>query len=233
MKIGADGWLEAVADGLPPVLKVPSVRTTELAVDIPGPQGLVWHWTGGHSRSTTFAKALADEIRTFDKAKDRPASWHVLIAKDGTIIQSIPFNRGAWHVGKPGRIAGRLHANINRATVGCELVNAGKLEQVGGRFYCWPFWLHPDHPEQGPDQKLEIEPARAIQVADGWYDDFPIEQRQAGQRLAQALALRYGLSRADTAWGHVDFDAPRKMDPGPLWRERYLPLILDGTFGAL
>ncbi len=240
MKVGADGWLEATAEGLPPILRIPSSRTTELEVGIPGPLGLVWHWTGGHSRSTTFAKALADEIRTFDRAKDRAASWHVLIAKDGTVIQSVPFTKGSWHVGKPGRIAGRLFGNINRATVGCELVNAGKLELVGGKFYCWPYWLNPDHHAAGPDPKLEIVTERAVHVDGalagdqaGWYDDFPMEQRLAAQRLAQALALRFKLSREDTAWGHVDFDPTRKVDPGPLWRKRYLPIILNNTFGAL
>ena len=239
MKVGPDGWLVEDAEGLPPVLRVPSVRTADLASDIPNPLGLVWHWTGGHARNTIYAKALADEIRTFDRTKDRAASWHVLIAKDGTILQSIPFNRGAWHVGKPGRIAGRLFGNINRATVGCELCNAGELKLIGGKFYCWPYFLHPDHPEQGPDPQLEILSDRAIHVdaaADGsleagWYDDFPREQRQAAQRLAQALALAFNIQRDDMAWGHVDFDSPRKMDPGPLWRGRYLPMLLDLTYG--
>lgn len=47
MKIDDAGWLEVIAEGLPPVVRVPSVRSGLLTDKVP--LGMVWHWTGGHS----------------------------------------------------------------------------------------------------------------------------------------------------------------------------------------
>jgi N-acetyl-anhydromuramyl-L-alanine amidase AmpD len=249
MKVDDTGWLEANASGLPPIVRVPSVRTSPLLDKFP--HGIVWHWTGGHSRSTTYAKALADEIRTFNRQSDRAASWHVAIAKDGTLIQSVPFNLGSWHVGRPGRIGakpvrsegggwdptswvgGKLVANVNSVTIGVELVNAGRLEKVGDKFYCWPFWLHTDNHGAGPDPKYEIDSARAVQTGAQWHDDYPQLQREAAQRLLTALVIKYKWTREVCGYGHVMFDPSRKEDPGPLWLDTYLPALLDGVFGPL
>jgi len=258
MKVDEAGWL-ATAAGEAPVLRVPSVRSNPLEEKLP--LGIVWHWTGGHSRNTIYAKALADEIRTFNRATDRAASWHALISKDGTIIQSVPFVAGSWHAGRPGRIGGKpaqvqthmnpvtglpdgaptwdatawpgkLYANINRVTIGIELVNAGRLEKVGEKFYCWPFWLNPDNHDAGPDPKYEIEATRAVRIEGVWFDDFPPAQREAAQRLLGALVLKYRWSRDVSQYGHLMFDPTRKEDPGPLWLGTYLPTLLDGVFGA-
>ena len=63
-------------------------------------------------------EALARHSQTYQRGIDRPASWHVLIAKDGVIYESAPFSIGTWHVGKPGLIAGQRFENINLTQVG-------------------------------------------------------------------------------------------------------------------
>lgn len=250
MIVDSAGWLQAAAEGLPPVLRVSSVRVTQL--DGQGPAGIVWHWTGGRCRSPEFAVALAEEIRNYDKTKDRAASWHVLVARDGRIFQSIPFNKGSWHVGRPGRIGappvlgpdgkwdatawpgGRLVANVNKVTVGVELENAGRLVQVAGKFYCWPFYSNPTAAGalRMPDPRLELDPSRAVKVGGAFFDDFPADQQQAALRLVQALRLKYGLARDVCRYEHRQFDPSRKEDPGDRWSLELLPGILDGAFGA-
>jgi len=248
MHIGTDGWAVEDAQGLPPLLKIPSVRTTKLAADIAGPLGIVWHWTAGPCRNPETGVLLANEIRSYNPQRDRAASWHFLVAKDGRIIQSVPTTMGSWHVGRPGRLGGkptmtsgkwdasawpgRLFANVNSASVGVELENAGRLEQVNGKFYCWPFWLDPDRPESGPDPKLEIPATRAVQHEAQWFDGFPVEQEMAASRLLQALSLRHKWTRDVAQYGHVMFDPSRKEDPGPVWLEVVLPRILDRCYGA-
>jgi len=221
-----------------------------MTLETPMPLGLVWHWTAGKCVAPGYATALAEEIRTYDKTRDRPVSWHVLIAKDGRMFQSVPFNQGSWHVGRPGRIGGapqktngfwnaatfpegKLFGNINRATIGVELENAGRLEVVDGKFYCWPYWTNPTAPAgaRTPDPTLELPESRAQMMAGTWYDTFPAPQEQAAQRLVQALAIKYKWSRSVTQYGHLMFDPGRKEDPGPLWLELALPRILDGVFG--
>lgn len=249
MLVRSDHWLEEAASGLPPLARVPSVRTS--ALQAPDPLGIIWHWTGGVCRGSGAARALAEEIRGYDRTRDRPASWHVLVAKDGTIYQSVPFNLGSWHCGRPGRVGGKpvkvggawdatawpggkLFANVNAATVGVELLNSGRLEKVGSSYYCWPYWLNPNDAAdlRQPDSKLEVDPSRAVALGSLWYDEYPPAQEQAAQRVLTALVLKYKWGRAASQYGHLHFDPARKEDPGPLWLDVVLPRILDGVFGA-
>jgi hypothetical protein len=50
--------------------------------------------------------------------------------------------------------------------------------------------------------------------------------------MLAALVTRFGWSRETCAYGHVDFDWPRKEDPGPLWKRERLPGVLDAVFGG-
>jgi N-acetyl-anhydromuramyl-L-alanine amidase AmpD len=232
MKIDSAGWLVPEA-GDPQVLKFPSSRSTQYDVATGGqPKGIVWHWTTGRCTTPQHANGLADSIRSFNKG-DVAASWHVLIAKDGRLLQSVPFERGSWHVGRPGNIGGRLYGNINRATIGVELENSGKLMQVAGKFYCWPFWLDPDAPDdlKKPDPNYSIDSARAVPQDGEFYDVFPAAQIQSASILLRTLILKFKWTRDVSAYGHSDFDSPRKIDPGPVWRSGILPTLLDELFG--
>jgi N-acetyl-anhydromuramyl-L-alanine amidase AmpD len=166
---------------------------------------------------------------------DRAASWHVLVAKDGAVFQSAPFTVGTWHVGRPGVIARRRFDNVNRATAGCELENAGRLRKIGDRYFCWPYWSNPGAPahELRADPLCAVEASRAVLVpGQGVFDAFPPEQERSAAKLLAALALRFGWTREVSAFGHRDFDSPRKEDPGPLWAGSVLPRVLDAVFGA-
>lgn len=231
MRIDEEGWLVA-QDGDPAVVRYPTVRRGPLAV--PAPLGIVWHWTGGRG-GRGFGEMLARRAQTYRRGIDRAASWHVLIAKDGAIYQSAPFWVGTWHVGRPGVLAGRRFANINRATVGCELENAGRLRNLGDRFYCWPFWSNPGAPahERRPDPRCAVDASRAMAVpGEGTFDDFPPAQVASAARMLAALVARFGWSRQASAYGHDDFDGLRKEDPGPLWKRQRLPGVLDEIFGG-
>ena len=46
---------------------------------------MVWHWTAGRC-GPRFAEALAYGIKTYTP-KDRAASWHLIIAKDGPVTE--------------------------------------------------------------------------------------------------------------------------------------------------
>lgn len=230
MRIDEQGWLVA-DEGYPTVVRHPTVRTCALAVA--EPLGMVWHWTSGRG-GPGFAERLALRIRTYRRGVDRAASWHVLIAKDGTVYQSAPFAVGTWHVGRPGVIAGRHFRNVNRATVGCELENAGRLRKFGDRFYCWPYWSNRGAPvhELRPNPRYVVDAGRAVVVpGHGTFDVFPPEQEAAAARLLAALVARFGWRREACVHGHRNFTT-NKEDPGPLWVEVVLPRVLDEVFGA-
>ena len=231
MKIDEEGWL--VAEGSEPkVVRLPTVRTYRLVV--PALLGIVWHWTSGRG-GPGFAERLARRVQTYRRGVDRPASWHVLVARDGVIYQSAPLLVGTWHVGRPGVIAGQRLDNINRATVGCELENAGRLRKIGERFYCWPFWTNPSAPvyERRPDPRCAIDTDRAIVVQGrGIFDAFSPEQQASAAAMLTALVARFSWSREVCSYGHRDFDPKRKEDPGPVWADSVLPQILNQVFGG-
>jgi N-acetyl-anhydromuramyl-L-alanine amidase AmpD len=231
MKVDGKGWL-APEEGDPIVRQVPTARTYKLTT--PTPLGIVWHYTADRG-GPGYAEALARRVQNYKRGVDRPASWHVLIAKDGTIFQSAPFSVGTWHVGRPGVIAGWRFDNINHATVGCELENAGRLRKIGDRVYCWPYFTNPDAPaaERHPDPHCAVDLERAVPTKEGLFDAFTAAQEVSATALLRALATSYHFSREVSAYGHIDFDAPRKEDPGPVWVETVLPRVLDRVFGPL
>ena len=230
MIVDDKGWLIS-ASGDPVGKQFPTVRTYELVT--PMPLGIVWHYTDGAGGSG-YAEGLARRIQTFRRDVDRPASWHILIARDGAIYQSAPFTVGTWHVGKPGGIAGRRFANINHVTVGCELENAGRLLRLGSAAYCWPYYRNPSAPpyERRPDPACVVSLDRAVATSAGLFDAYTPAQEASAAVVLRALIARYGWSRAVCAYGHVDFDAANREDPGPVWSQTVLPRVLDRVFGA-
>jgi N-acetyl-anhydromuramyl-L-alanine amidase AmpD len=158
----------------------------------------------------------------------------VLIAKDGEIFQSAPFSVGTWHVGVAGVIAGRRFPNINHATSGIELENAGRLLRLGSQAYCWPFYLDPSAPplERRIDPNCAVSLDRAVATSKGLFDGFTAAQEASAAVVLRALVTRYHWKREVCLYGHVDFDPENREDPGPIWKETILPRILDRIFGA-
>ncbi|HOW84095.1 MAG TPA: N-acetylmuramoyl-L-alanine amidase, partial [Spirochaetota bacterium] len=78
---------------------------------------LVIHYTANNS---------LDETVSWFMNPDAQASSHLVIGRDGRIVQMVAFNKKAWHAGASswGNLEG-----INRYSIGIELVNAGKLRR--------------------------------------------------------------------------------------------------------
>jgi hypothetical protein len=220
MRVDEKGWLLAEA-GDPRIVILPTVRT--YALEVKAPLGLVWHTTGGVG-GPGRAEALVRRIQTYRRGVDRPASWHFLVAKeDGTIFQSAPTTVGTWHVGAPGELAGRSFKNINHASIGVELENAGLLVERDGQFYTWPYYLPGGHT---PDPRSRIERGRVAHHEASAFDGFPDAQIFSATALATCLVRAFGWDETALCHGHADFAAPRKIDPGPLWMKDVLPRIL-------
>jgi N-acetyl-anhydromuramyl-L-alanine amidase AmpD len=216
-----DGWLQA-EEGDPPVIQVRSPKSSALAT--PGPLGVVWHWTGWLGMDpVAYCRAAA--------ASSREASWHVMVTRDGRMIQGIPFTRGSWHVGRRGRVAGQ-ERSVNGCTVGVELENAGRLKQVEGR---WRYFVGGATPWQGviPGSEAVLVPGM------GTFHDFPEAQREAAAALVAALVDEFDLEVDACSFGHIDFAAPgSREDPGPLWGCQKWPTgpalldVLERALGA-
>jgi len=159
------------------------------------PLYLVMHYTAGLTLDGTIS---------WFKTPDAKASAHIVIGRDGRIVQMVPFNRQAWHAGKShwGNLEG-----MNRYSLGIELVNAGKLRKNSvGQWLNWSKKLIPDDQVTIARHKDESSDA-------GWHEYTEV-QINAAVQVATLLHKTYNFS---DVLGHDDVSPGRKVDPGPLF----------------
>lgn len=117
----ADGWLVG-----PGVTTIPADPSWYGHVLVNGkPEGIVWHYTATEP-GTAIAMAKRRARKFGLDPDDRAASWHLSIETDGSIIQMLPLDHVAWHVGSPTakQIPGVGWGNNTCAAI--ELVGHGK-----------------------------------------------------------------------------------------------------------
>ncbi len=156
------------------------------------PEYLVIHYTAGRS--------LEESVDWLTRKESR-ASAHVVIGRDGTIVQLVSFDRVAWHAGASSW-EGRT--GLNRWSLGIELDNAGRLERQGTRWRSWFGQTYAEEDVLEATHKHGSEPA-------GWHLYTP-PQIEAAFHLSARLVERYGLR---DVIGHEDISPGRKTDPGP------------------
>jgi N-acetylmuramoyl-L-alanine amidase len=155
------------------------------------PRFLVMHFTAGRSAESS--------VRWLKNPRAK-ASAHLVIGRDGSVTQLVPFNKKAWHAGR-SRWKGLV--GLNRHSIGIELDNAGKLRRVGDG---WQTWF--GRKVHATDVVEEEHPDGRV---DGWhaYSEVQIETAIS---VGSALMERYGFS---DVLGHSDIAPRRKTDPGP------------------
>ena len=191
MIITADHWLEG-----PGITRQHLPGGNEMSIR----RALVIHFTDGATgqSSIDFWRTPAAE----------GASAHIVIERDGRIIQVRPFNRTCGHAGPPGKSrwrepkTGRFFDGLNSCSIGIELANAGK-DEPGKDAFDWakkqPGFasIRAVHRNGGPIREWE---------------SFPVDQLIACTQVAQLLVTRY---RLDDITGHDCIAPERKDDPGP------------------
>ncbi|KQX42053.1 hypothetical protein ASD04_18510 [Devosia sp. Root436] len=174
------------------------------------PKILVMHFTYGGT--------AASSAQWFKSPQNPGSSAHVVIERDGTIIQCVDFNTVAWHAGKSkyGDLVG-----LNQYSLGIELANWGYLQRVpdGWQSYTQRRIAEPvlaAHRFGNPDGSSQ---------PIGW-EPYPEVQVQVAANLARSLVDSYGI---DTIVGHEDISRGRKWDPGPAFDlDRFRALVFGG-----
>lgn len=157
------------------------------------PRFLIIHYTAGASLQSSVNWLKSPAAR---------ASAHVVVGRDGRIVQMVPFNRVAWHA---GRSSWAGLDGLNQYSLGIELDNWGPLTERGpGEWFSWMGTRIPAdeavmarHRHGGPER--------------GWHT-FPPVQIEAAIRVGVALREKYGF---EDVLGHEDISPGRKTDPGP------------------
>jgi N-acetylmuramoyl-L-alanine amidase len=162
------------------------------------PSFLVIHYTAGRSADSAAAW-LCNPL-----AK---ASAHLVIGKDGKVIQLVPFNVVAWHAGESSwrNERGETLVGLNRHSIGIELDNAGRVVRQGGKWRSLSLGTtYKDSEVIEATHKGESKPS-------GWVA-YPAAQLDTARELGALLVQTYGL---EDVVGHEDIAPGRKTDPGP------------------
>ncbi len=156
---------------------------------------LVMHFTAGLTLDGAVSWFLNPEAQ---------ASAHLVISRDGQIVQMVAFNRKAWHAGQS--TWGNLNS-MNQYSIGIELVNAGKLrKRSDGRWVNWANNTIPDDEVTVATHKTEVAPT-------GWHE-YTEAQINSAIKVSSLLNRAYHFT---DVLGHEDISPGRKVDPGPLF----------------
>ena len=163
----------------------------------PQPKTIVIHFTyGGTGRSS--AEWFRNPQNTFK------SSAHVVVDRDGSVVQCVPFTIGANHAGKSDW---KGLSGMNRHSYGIELANWGYLQRHSSGWRSYTGVSIPDpvlatHRNGNPNGST---------VPIGW-EPYPSAQIDTAEDIAKALVAQYGCN---DIIGHDDISKGRKWDPGP------------------
>ncbi len=152
---------------------------------------VIMHYTAGPYRVS---------LNTLINPRSR-ASAHVIIDRDGTITQLVPFNLIAWHAGK-SYYKGR--SGFNKYSIGIEMVNYGPLTKSGNIYRAWF--------GEAVNPSEVIEAIHRNETKPRFWHIYTPEQIDAARDLVELLIETYGIKYI---LGHEEIAPRRKLDPGP------------------
>ncbi len=158
------------------------------------PKFIVIHFTAGRS---------AESSAEWFKDSSAKASAHIVIGRDGKIIQLIDFNKKAWHAGqsKWGSIN-----SFNDNSIGIELDNPGRLTKVDNKYFSW------FKKEYSKDNVVEA--THKHENSPSYWYEYTEKQIESCLKLCTLLMSKYNIQ---DILGHDDIAPFRKNDPGPLF----------------
>ncbi len=168
---------------------------------------IIMHYTTGATAKPAINTLTNPRVR---------ASAHIVLDRDGSITQLIPFNKIAWHAGK-SFYNGR--SGYNNYSIGIELVNAGHLSKSGNIFRAWYGQAF------NPSEVMEAIHRNHTSVK--YWHVYTQEQIDAAKDLCQLLVSEYGISQI---LGHEEIAPKRKSDPGPAFPlDKFRDALLGST----
>lgn len=158
------------------------------------PDTLVLHYTAGDSADWAIDKLC-------DPTPGGRVSAHLVVGRDNTITQLLPFDTIAWHA---GRSAWGGRSEFNNFSVGIEIDNAGRLTPVADHLVSWKGTRY--------DAAAATQGIHPNESAVAWWHVYPEAQIDRVRQICQVLRQTYPVR-----WivGHEEISPGRKDDPGP------------------
>ncbi|MBD3223450.1 MAG: N-acetylmuramoyl-L-alanine amidase [Caldithrix sp.] len=168
------------------------------------PDSIVIHYTAGGSAESA--------VRTLSNPA-RKASAHLVIGRDGSVTQLVPFDTVAWHAGRSS-YEGR--SGFNNFSIGIEIDNAGKLTKTEEGHTSW---FGKDYPA-----KDVIRATHRNEHQPSYWHKYTEQQINLVFDVCSVLIDTYAIT---LIVGHEEIAPSRKTDPGPAFpldklRERLL-----------
>ncbi|MCB9447330.1 MAG: N-acetylmuramoyl-L-alanine amidase [Flavobacteriales bacterium] len=168
------------------------------------PDTIIIHYTAGSSAESSVRSLCNPAAK---------ASAHLVVGRDGSITQLVPFNIIAWHAGKS---AYGDRVGYNNYAIGIEIDNAGVLTKTGDVYQAWFGRTYPSNEVLYAVHRNEKSPR--------YWHTYTEQQIEAVETICRALIPAYNIK---TILGHEEISPGRKVDPGPAFpldkmRERLL-----------
>lgn len=168
------------------------------------PDTILMHYTGGSTLGGAVSHLANPNVQ---------ASAHLVIGRDGKVVQMVPFNHKAWHA---GRSSYQGRSGYNQYSIGIEMVNAGPLKQVGNQFVS-SFGKKYDADEV-------VQATHRNESTPRFWQIYTEAQMECVQSVCLELVKTYDIQMI---LGHEEVAPTRKTDPGPafpldLFRDQFL-----------
>lgn len=158
------------------------------------PRFVLLHYTAGRN--------LESSVESLCTRKPQGnASAHLVLGRDGRIVQLAAFNAVTWHAG-----ASQWNGidGLNHHAIGIEMDNAGLLNREGEGYVSW-------FGKAYPENEVRLAEHRHGGGTRAWHH-YTEAQIARALELCELLVAHYGL---EDVLGHEDVARGRKIDPGP------------------
>jgi N-acetylmuramoyl-L-alanine amidase len=157
------------------------------------PDTIVLHYTAGRDGKSSAQYLAKDNVK---------ASAHIVIDRDGSIYQLVPFDTVAWHAGKS---SWKGRSGFNKYSIGIEIDNAGVLTKSGAKYVAWFGKKY--------DADKVIEAVHRNESQSKYWHLYTEEQIELVESVCELLMQQYtGIKHI---LGHEEIAPGRKLDPGP------------------
>lgn len=156
------------------------------------PDTIVIHYTAGSSAESSVDTLTDPNVS---------ASAHLVIGRDGSVTQLVPFDTIAWHAGDS---AWGDRTELNHYSIGIELDNAGRLTKSGSHYASWFGRTYPEEEVVEAVHRNEEQPS--------YWHRYTEEQITTTYDICKLLINQYDIKEI---LGHEEISPIRKSDPGP------------------